>query len=332
MIHLCFYDTKPYDRVYFDAYAPGMGVEIEYLESKLTRVSAVMARGADAVCAFVNDTIDAAAIETLCENGVKLLALRCAGYNNVDLRAAAGRLTVARVPAYSPHAVAEHAMALLLTLVRKTHRAYNRTRDYNFNLTNLTGFDLYGKTIGVVGTGRIGRTFIRLCAGFGMRTLAYDPFPVADAGAEYVPFDRLCAESDIISLHCPLTRETHHLVNRTSIAQMKPGVVLINTSRGALIDASALLDAIRSQRVGAAGLDVYEEETEFFYEDYSETILSDEVLTGLLSLPNVLVTSHQAFLTREALEAIARTTLANVTDFFAGKPLENEVRLPAPRG
>lgn len=328
MIKVAFFDTKPYDKLYFEPYASSAGITIKYFESKLASSSAIMARGADAVCAFVNDTVDADAIRVLHENDVKLLALRCAGYNNVDLRAARDVLTVVRVPQYSPHAVAEHAMALLLTLVRKTHRAYNRTREYNFNLNNLMGFDLHGKTIGVVGTGRIGCAFINLCRGFGMRVIAYDPHPKSDVPAEYVTFERLCGESDIISLHCPLTKQTHHLICRESLGWMKQGVYLLNTSRGALIDAGDLLEAIRERRIGGAGLDVYEEETELFYEDFSDTIISDEIITGLLSMPNVLVTSHQAFLTKEALENIARTTVQNITDFFAGKEPIHAVALP----
>lgn len=323
-----FFDAKPYDRLYFDQYAPAAGVELDYIESRLDRFSAVMAVQCDAVCAFVNDQIDADTIRILQKNGVKLIALRCAGYNNVDLKAAAGGITVVHVPEYSPYAIAEHAMALLLTLVRKTHRAYNRTREYNFNLNNLMGFDLHGKTVGVIGTGRIGRTFMELCRGFGMRILAYDPHPKENVPADYVSLERLCAESDIISLHCPLTKDTHHLIRRETLGWMKPGAYLINTSRGALIHAGDLLDAIRDRRIGGAGLDVYEEETELFYEDYSDTIINDEIITGLLSKPNVLVTSHQAFLTREALENIARVTVQNIVQFFEGKPPVNEVKLP----
>lgn len=328
MIHTAFYDTKSYDKLYFDQLAPNMNIQLHYIESKLTADSAVMAEGCQAVCAFVNDTIDAAAIDILYKKGVRLLAMRCAGYNNVDLRAAHGKLTVVRVPEYSPYAVAEHAMALLLTLNRKTHRAYNRTREYNFNLNNLMGSDLHGKTVGVIGTGRIGRTFIDLCRGFGMRVLAYDPFP-ADVEAEYVSLERLCSESDVISLHCPLTRDTYHLIRKETLGWMKPTAILINTSRGALIHAGDLLDAIRSKRIGAAGLDVYEEETSLFHEDFSDTIISDEIITGLLSMPNVLVTSHQAFLTREALQNIAAVTTQNIAGFFEGKEPKNEVRYQA---
>ena len=325
MEKICFYDAKPFDRLYFDRMKEKYGFEIEYLEPKLGPGSAVMANGADAVCAFVNDTIDAKTIDRLYKAGIRVLAMRCAGYNNIDLKSAQGKLRIVRVPEYSPYAVAEHTMALLLTLVRKTHRAYNRTREYNFSLNGLMGFDLHGKTIGIVGTGKIGRTFIEVCSGFGMRMLAHDPYPAQGLGVEYVPFETLCREADIISLHCPLTKQTHHMINRQSLGWMKKGVYLLNTSRGALIDSEALLEAIREKRIGGAGLDVYEEETSLFYEDFSYKIIDDDILTGLISMPNVIVTSHQAFLTNEALFNIAQITLQNLRDFFDGKELKNEV-------
>ena len=274
---------------------------------------------------FVNDNVNAAVIDLLCDMGIRVLLLRCAGFNNVDLRHASGKLTVLRVPAYSPYAIAEHAMALLLTSIRRIHKAYIRTRDFNFSLTNMVGFDLHGKTVGVVGTGKIGRCFINICRGFGMKVLCYDPFPADDSSLSYVPLDRLFRESDIISFHCPLTPETHHVVNAESLATMKKGVVLINTSRGALIDSEALLAGIKSRKVGAACLDVYEEESDIFFEDNSGHILEDDTLARLISMPNVIVTSHQAFLTEEALANIADTTVRNLLDFAEGKPGANEV-------
>ena len=322
---IAFYDVKPYDRKQFDNLAPAYGFEMKYIESKLNAHSVVMAGGCDGVCAFVNDDVNAETLNQLAAMGVRVLAMRSAGYNNVDFKAAFGKVHVLHVPAYSPYAVAEHAMALILTLNRKTHRAFNRTREHNFALSGLTGFDMHGKTVGVVGTGRIGRVFIDICKGFGMNVLAYDPFPVPDSGIAYVPLDELFRKADIISLHCPLTKETHHIVGRDALALMKEGVVLVNTSRGALVDAEALLEAIKEHRVGAVGLDVYEEEADVFFEDFSEEILEDDTLLMLLSMPNVLVTGHQAFLTEEALENIARTTLDNLKTYFDDAPLQNEI-------
>ena len=275
-----------------------------------------LARGCDAVCVFVNDTVNAAVIDKLYEYGVRLVALRSAGYNNVDVHAAFGKVHVVHVPAYSPYAVAEHAMALLLTSVRRIHKAYNRTREFNFSLNGLTGFDFHGKTVGVIGTGKIGRIFIDICRGFGMKVIAYDLFPAKDSGIEYVPLDELFARSDVISLHCPLTDETHHMINAAVIGQMKKGVVIVNTSRGALVDTEALLEGIKSRKVGAACLDVYEEEADIFFEDRSGHILNDELLSRLISMPNVIVTSHQAFLTEEALNNIAETTVGNILSCF----------------
>ena len=267
-----FFDTKPYDRIYFDALKNDYGVEIEYFESKLNPRTAVMAKGAKAVIAFVNDDVGAETISVLKENGVEIIAMRCAGYNNVDLAAAKGVMPVVRVPEYSPHAVAEHALALLLTLVRKTHKAYIRTRDYNFSLNGFVGFDLHGKTLGVIGTGKIGMTFVEICRGLGMNVIAYDPFPT-QSSLEYVPLEELFERSDVISLHCPLTSETYHIINGYSLKLMKDRVFILNTSRVALIDSEALIAAIKSGKIGGAGLDVYEEESEFFYEDLSESIL-----------------------------------------------------------
>ncbi len=323
MIKTAFFDTKAYDKIYFDVLKDEYGVEIEYFESKLNPKTAVMAKGAKAVVAFVNDDVGSETISVLRSIGVELIALRCAGYNNVDL-AAAGDITVVRVPEYSPHAVAEHTLALLLTLVRKTHKAYIRTRDFNFSLNGFVGFDLYGKTLGVIGTGRIGAAFIGICRGIGMNVIAYDPNPT-QGFLEYVPLEELFARSDVISLHCPLTSSTYHIINGFSLKMMKDRVFILNTSRGALIDTEALIDGIKSGKVGGAGLDVYEEESEFFYEDYSESILKDDVLSRLIMMPNVLVTSHQAFLTREALERIAEITLGNIRSFFSGEGAENEI-------
>jgi D-lactate dehydrogenase len=324
-ITIAFFDTKPYDRERFDLIAPEYGFRLKYIESKLGPESAVIAEGCDGVIAFVNDTADAETIDKLYEMGIRVLALRCSGYNNVDFKAAYGKIHVLHVPGYSPYAVAEHTMALLLALNRKIHRAYNRTRDHNFSIVGFTGFDMYGKTVGVIGTGRIGRVFIDICRGFGMNIIAYDPFPATDSGIEYVELDELFTRSDIISLHCPLTKDTHHIIDERALSLMKDGVFIINTSRGALIDTEALLEAIKSRKVGAVGLDVYEEEADFFYEDISGDILEDDKLARLLTMPNVLVTAHQAFLTREALDNIARTTLDNLKAFFADEPLPNEI-------
>ena len=325
MKKVAFFDTKPYDRESFERYNGGR-YDIRYFETRLTAAAVPLAKGCEAACAFVNAEIDRATVEGLVGEGVRVLAMRCAGYNNVDFQAAwdAG-LTVVRVPAYSPHAVAEHAAALLLALTRHIHRAASRTRDFNFSLAGLTGFDLHGKTAGVVGTGKIGRIFCDICKGFGMRVLAHDAFPDAGSGLEYVQLERLLGESDVISLHCPLLPETRHLIRAETLAKAKRGVTLINTSRGGLVDSEALLAALRDGTVGAAGLDVYEEESEWFYEDRSEVTRQNKTLSLLVSLPNVIVTSHQAFLTREALANIAQTTLGNLDAFFAGGPLENEI-------
>lgn len=324
MNKVAFFDTKPYDKIYFDELKADYGIEIEYFESRLSRRSAVMAKGSRAVVAFVNDIIDRQTVDALRSVGVELIALRCAGYNNVDLKATGKKMPVVRVPAYSPHAIAEHALALLLTLVRKTHKAYIRTKDFNFSLSGFVGFDLYGKTLGVIGTGKIGRTFAEICRGMGMDVIAYDPRP-SDKELEYVTLEELFERSDVISLHCPLTSETYHIINSYSLRLVKDKVIILNTSRGALIDTEALIEAIKIGKVGGAGLDVYEEESEFFYEDFSESILRNDVLSRLIMMPNVLITSHQAFLTHEALSRIAEITLGNLRSFFDGKPLENEI-------
>lgn len=314
MIKVAFYDTKAYDKPSFENYGALHDIQFRFLETKLNKDTAALAEGCDAVCVFVNDSVDADVIEKLYDCGVKLVALRSAGYNNVDVRAAFGKIHVVHVPAYSPYAVAEHAAALLLTSVRRIHKAYNRTREFNFSLSGLTGFDLHGKTVGVIGTGKIGRIFIDICRGFGMKVIAYDLYQMD--GIDYVSLETLFAESDVISLHCPLTDETKHMINSTAIAQMKKGVVIVNTSRGALIDAEALLDGIKSRKIGAACLDVYEEEADIFFEDRSGHIMDDELLSRLISMPNVIVTSHQAFLTEDALNNIAETTVNNILSYY----------------
>ena len=324
MITISFYDTKPYDREYFDIINEQYGFTINYFETKLNPKTVKLAEGSDAVCAFVNDDVSAPTVDALCKLGVKLIAMRCAGYNNVDVRYADGKIPVVRVPAYSPHAVAEHAMALLLTLNRRIHKAFLRTRDFNFSLNGLTGFDLFGKTVGVIGTGKIGAAFIDICRGFGMKIIAYDVFPGLDS-VDYEELEVLLEKSDVISLHCPLTPSTRHVINAKSIDRMKKGAFVVNTSRGALIDSEALLYGLLNEKLGGACLDVYEEESELFYEDNSSVIVKDDILTRLICLPNVIVTSHQGFLTGEALTNIASTTLENISEFFADGSLDNQI-------
>ena len=322
---IAFFDTKPYDKISFNSSLKSNNIEFKFFETKLNEDTVKLAKGYDAICVFVNDTVNATVIDELYSYGVKLIALRCAGFNNVDLKAAHEKIAVVRVPAYSPYAVAEHTMALILTSVRRIHKAFVRTKSFNFSLSDLTGFDLYGKTVGVIGTGKIGKIFINICKGFGMNILAYDKFPDKSLDVSYVSIDELLQNSDIISLHCPLTEETYHIINKESINSMKDGVMIVNTSRGALIDAEALLDGIKSRKVGGACLDVYEEESDFFFEDYSSHIVEDDTLARLISMPNVIVTSHQAFLTAEALENIAKTTIENIKAFFNTGKCENEV-------
>lgn len=324
MKKIAFFDAKPYDRTWFDQL--NQHYHIKYYEHKLTPDTISLAHGCEAVIPFVNDTLDRTVIDGLCQEGIKMIALRCAGYNNVDRDAARGRIPVVRVPGYSPYAVAEFTMGLLLTLNRKIHKAYFRTRDFNFSLNGLVGFDLHGRTVGVIGTGKIGQIFIRICQGFGMHVLAYDPYPVQDTGFPYVSLEELLAKSDIISLHCPLTEQTRHLINRDTIAQMKDGVYLLNTSRGMLVESEALLDALKNGKIAGAGLDVYEEETEFFFEDRSDTVQRDTLLSLLVSMPNVVLTSHQAFLTNEALHNIAQVTLDNLDAYFKDGTVLNAVQ------
>ncbi len=327
MIKAAMFDSKPYDVRSFEAALAGSDdISLHCYESRLELDTADLARGAEVVIAFVNDNLNREVLEKLHSLGVRLIALRCAGFNNVDIEAAFGKIHIIRVPAYSPYAIAEHAMALLLCSVRRIYRALNRTRDYNFSLNGLTGFDLHGKTVGVIGAGKIGRAFIDICAGFGMRVLAYDKFPPqAPINAEFTDLERIFAESDVISLHCPLTDENYHLLGREAFARMKRGAIIVNTSRGGLIDAEELLEAIKARRIGAACLDVYEEESDIFFSDRSGHILGDDILARLLTMPNVYITSHQAFLTEEALAGIAETTLSGIRAFFAEEPLENEL-------
>jgi D-lactate dehydrogenase len=319
------YDTRPYDREQLEQAAHGTDVQWRFLDFRLTAESAASAKGARAVCAFVNDRLDRPCLELLAEEGIRLVTLRSTGYNHIDLAAARHLgLRVTRVAVYSPYAVAEHAVALLLTLNRKIHRAYNRVRELNFSLTGLVGFDLHGKTAGIVGTGKIGRICAEILGGFGMRILAYDPFPVQswaeERRVEYVDHATLVSQSDVISLHVPLTPETRHLVGRETLGRIKRGAILINVSRGGLIDTGALIEALKSGRLGGVGLDVYEEEEGIFFEDLSGQVLQDDVLARLLTFPNVLITAHQAFLTREALSDIARVTVANLMALESGVP------------
>jgi D-lactate dehydrogenase len=325
------FDTHSYDQQALAAANARYGHTLTFLEPRLTAATAALAAGFDAVCSFVNDRVDREALGFLHQSGIRLLALRCAGYNHVDLRAAAELgMRVVRVPEYSPHAVAEHAVALVLALDRKIHRAFNRVREANFSLDGLVGFDLYRKTVGVVGTGRIGAVFARIMTGFGCTVVACDvrqnQMLVDELGVRYVELPELYQAADIISLHVPLTPATHHLIDTTALASMKRGVMLINTGRGALVDARALIEALKSEAVGAAGLDVYEEEEGVFFRNLSDRVLRDDVLARLLTFPNVLVTSHQAFLTVEALANIADTTLASATAFERGEALVNEIR------
>ena len=329
---IAFFGAIPYDISSFDQVNKDFNYDIKYYKGHLNKNNLVLTQGTDAVCIFVNDTADAEIIDGLAKNGVKLLALRCAGYNNVDLAAAKGKMKIVRVPAYSPYAVAEHAVALMLSLNRKIHRAYWRTRDGNFSLHGLMGFDMHGKTAGIIGTGKIAKILIKILKGFGMNIVAYDLYPdyafAEEQGITYTTLDELYKQSDIISLHCPLTDKTKYLINDISICKMKDNVMIINTGRGLLIHTNALIEGLKNKKIAAAGLDVYEEEGDYFYEDKSDKIIDDDVLARLLSFNNVIVTSHQAFFTKEALHNIAETTLLNVKAFMENQPLANEVVLP----
>lgn len=329
MIKIAFFDTKEYDRNLFDEYNKNYGYEITYLESKLNSETAPLAKGFDVVCIFVNDVVDEKTINILKDAGVKLIALRCAGFNNVDIKKLGDDLPAVRVPAYSPYAVAEHAVALILSIDRKIYKAYQRTKKYNFTLNGLLGFDIHGKTVGVIGSGKIGKVFINIMNGFGCKVLAYDKFPDKKAAEEmnfeYVDLDRLYRESDIISLHCPLTDENYKMINEDSLNKMKDGVVLINTSRGKLIDTRSLIQKLQEGKIGGLGLDVYEDEEEFFLNDMSNSYIRDEELSILLTMPNVVVTSHQAFFTKEALNKIALDTCENIKEFFETGNCKNKV-------
>ena len=321
------FDVKSYDKKHFEAANKDFGYEITYYEPALNIHTAVMAKGADVVCPFVNCTVDKAVIDILKECGVKLIAMRSAGFNNVDYNyALKNGIPVVRVPAYSPYAVAEHSFALLLALVRKLTHAYVRTREFNFSLTGLVGTDLHGKTIGIIGAGKIGRVAIDIAKGFGMRVLVSDPFAEAIEGTEKADLERIMSESDIISLYCPLTDSNHHMINKETISMMKRNALIINTSRGALIDSNALLEALKDRKIGGAALDVYEEEAGIFYTDQSDEGIEDDILARLISMPNVIITSHQGYLTEEALRAISQTTLSNVKEFEEGKALVYQVK------
>ncbi|WP_057939932.1 2-hydroxyacid dehydrogenase [Algoriphagus resistens] len=329
-MRVAFFSTKSYDRQSFDHLLPDYKHKVTYFEAKLDRNTVALAKGHDAICTFVNDCLDETILDQLHEMGIKAIVLRCAGYNQVDLKMAAKLdIKLCRVPAYSPEAVAEHALALLMTLSRKTHKAYNRVRDNNYSIEGLTGFNINGKTTGVIGTGAIGKAFCKIMLGMGCKVLAYDIYENEELkrmGVRYMPLEELLAESDIISLHCPLNADTFHLINENTLSHMKDGVVLINTSRGALIDSKAVINALKSRKVGNLGIDVYEQEEDLFFQNRSEEILQDEQIARLMTFPNVLITGHQAFLTNEALVHISETTLQNLDELASGGKLSNEVK------
>ena len=326
---IIFFDIKDYDREFFEKYGKNYNFEMSFFKSRLSLENVHLTKGYDVVCAFTNDDIGKETIDAMAENGVRLLAMRCAGFNNVSLKDIHNRFKVVRVPAYSPHAIAEYTVGLILAVNRKINKAYVRTREGNFSINGLMGVDLYGKTAGIIGTGKIGQILIKILKGFDMKVIAYDLFPnqkVADElGFEYVSLDELYANSDIISLNCPLTKDTQYMINRRSMLKMKDGVILVNTGRGQLIDSADLVEALKDKKVGAVALDVYEEEEDYFFEDKSTQVIEDDILGRLLSFYNVLITSHQAYFTKEAVEAITVTTLNNIKDFIEGKPLVNEV-------
>ena len=327
---IAFFDTKPYDREVFNQINADYGYKIKYFQYHITPDNCILAKDADVVVVFVNDIISAEVIDQLADFGVKLIALRCSGFNNVDLKHAKDKIRLVRVPAYSPNAIAEHTVALMMTLNRKIHRAYFRTRDANFTLNGLMGFTMQGKTAGVIGTGKIGKALVKILRGFDMNVLAYDPYPdqkyAGEIGFSYVDLDSLLQQSDVISLNCPLTRETKWLIDRDAIGMMKQGVMIINTGRGKLIKTTDLIDGLKSGKVASAGLDVYEEESDYFFEDLSDRVLFDDTLARLLTFNNVIITSHQAFFTREAMLNIAGTTMESIRDFLSGNKLVNEVR------
>ena len=326
---IIFFDIKDYDREFFEKYGKNYNYEMSFFKSRLSLENVHLTKGYDVVCAFTNDDIGKETIDAMAENGVRLLAMRCAGFNNVSLKDIHNRFKVVRVPAYSPHAIAEYTVGLILAVNRKINKAYVRTREGNFSINGLMGVDLYGKTAGIIGTGKIGQILIKILKGFDMKVIAYDLFPnqkvAEELGFEYVSLDELYANSDIISLNCPLTKDTQYMINRRSMLKMKDGVILVNTGRGQLIDSADLVEALKDKKVGAVALDVYEEEEDYFFEDKSTQVIEDDILGRLLSFYNVLITSHQAYFTKEAVEAITVTTLNNIKDFIEGKPLANEV-------
>ena len=326
---IIFFDIKDYDREFFEKYGKNYNYEMSFFKSRLSLENVHLTKGYDVVCAFTNDDIGKETIDAMAENGVRLLAMRCAGFNNVSLKDIHNRFKVVRVPAYSPHAIAEYTVGLILAVNRKINKAYVRTREGNFSISGLMGVDLYGKTAGIIGTGKIGQILIKILKGFDMKVIAYDLFPnqkvAEELGFEYVSLDELYAKSDIISLNCPLTKDTQYMINRRSMLKMKDGVILVNTGRGQLIDSADLVEALKDKKVGAVALDVYEEEEDYFFEDKSTQVIEDDILGRLLSFYNVLITSHQAYFTKEAVEAITVTTLNNIKDFIEGKPLVNEV-------
>ena len=326
---IIFFDIKDYDKEFFKKYEKNYNFEMTFLKVRLTEETANLTKGYDVVCGFANDNINKETIDIMVENGIKLLAMRCAGFNNVSLKDTHNRFKVVRVPAYSPHAIAEYTVGLILAVNRKIHKAYVRTREGNFSINGLMGFDLDGKTAGIIGTGKIGQILIKILKGFEMKVIAYDLYPNQKAadelGFEYVSLDELYAKSDIISLNCPLTKDTQYMINRRSMLKMKDGVILVNTGRGQLIDSADLVEALKDKKIGAVALDVYEEEENYFFEDKSNQVIEDDILGRLLSFYNVLITSHQAYFTKEAVDAITVTTLNNIRDFVEGKPLVNEV-------
>lgn len=328
-IKAIFYDVKEYDKEFFKKYGKDYNIEMKFLKEKLNEETVDLSKGYEVVCAFTNDTINKNVIDVMAENGVKLLAMRCAGFNNVSLKDINDRFKVVRVPAYSPYAIAEYTVGMILALNRKIHKAYVRTREGNFSINGFMGFDLYKKTVGIIGAGKIAQILIKILKGFGTRVIAYDPYPnekvAKELGFEFVDLDTLYKESDIISLNCPLTKETKYIINRESMNKMKDGVMIVNTGRGMLIDSIDLIEALKDKKIGSAALDVYEEEEEYFFEDMSNKVIEDDILGRLLSFHNVLITSHQAYFTEEAVEAITRTTLDNIKDFAEGKDLINEV-------
>ena len=326
---IIFFDIKDYDREFFEKYGKNYNYEMSFFKSRLSLENVHLTKGYDVVCAFTNDDIGKETIDAMAENGVRLLAMRCAGFNNVSLKDIHNRFKVVRVPAYSPHAIAEYTVGLILAVNRKINKAYVRTREGNFSINGLMGVDLYGKTAGIIGTGKIGQILIKILKGFDMKVIAYDLFPnqkvAEELGFEYVSLDELYANSDIISLNCPLTKDTQYMINRRSMLKMKDGVILVNTGRGMLIDSADLVEALKDKKIGAVALDVYEEEENYFFEDKSTQVIEDDILGRLLSFYNVLITSHQAYFTKEAVGAITVTTLNNIRDFIEGKPLVNEV-------